>query len=41
MTGIALEAGYYDQAHFIREFKSIAGELPSVYRKNLSMPDFG
>lgn len=41
LTGIALEAGYYDQAHFIREFKSIAGELPSVYRKNLSMPDFG
>ena len=27
----ALECGYYDQAHFIKEFKSFAGEAPAAY----------
>lgn len=35
LTAIALESGYYDQAHFIREFKNIAGEKPSALRKRL------
>ncbi|MBI1767244.1 MAG: helix-turn-helix transcriptional regulator [Bacteroidetes bacterium] len=29
LTSIALECGYYDQAHFIKEFKSYAGITPS------------
>jgi AraC-like DNA-binding protein len=31
-TEIALAAGYYDQAHFCREFKDFAGLTPSAYR---------
>jgi len=27
----ALECGYYDQAHFIKDFKSFAGEAPATY----------
>jgi len=27
----ALECGYYDQAHFNRDFKAIAGESPAAY----------
>jgi len=30
-TQVALDAGYYDQAHFIRNFKSFTGEDPSRY----------
>lgn len=33
LTQIGLEAGYYDQSHFIREFKSYTGLTPSQYRK--------
>jgi AraC-like DNA-binding protein len=32
LTEIALTAGYYDQAHFCREFKDFAGLTPSAYR---------
>jgi len=28
---IALECGYYDQSHFIREFKAFAGTEPTTY----------
>lgn len=31
LTDAALQAGYYDQAHFIHEFHSICGILPSEY----------
>jgi AraC-like DNA-binding protein len=31
-TQIALEFGYYDQAHLIREFNQFAGETPSAVR---------
>lgn len=31
---LALQCGYYDQAHFIREFKQYAGMSPSAYFKN-------
>ncbi len=37
LTEIALESGYYDQAHFIRDFKRISGDAPSVYRNNLAL----
>lgn len=28
LTDLALEAGYYDQSHFIREFRAVTGETP-------------
>lgn len=34
-TKIAYEAGYYDQMHMIRDFKSFAGVNPSVIEKQL------
>lgn len=30
-SDLAFEAAYYDQAHFIRNFKSFTGESPSAY----------
>jgi AraC-like DNA-binding protein len=30
---IALELGYFDQAHFIRDFKAVVGVAPDVYRR--------
>lgn len=30
-TNLALDLGYYDQAHFIRDFKSIVGKSPESY----------
>ena len=34
LTHTALDHGYYDQAHFIKEFKEFSGITPSFYRKN-------
>lgn len=31
LTSIGLDAGYYDQSHFIREFKSFTGKPPSKF----------
>jgi AraC-like DNA-binding protein len=28
LTDLALQAGYYDQSHFIREFRAVTGESP-------------
>lgn len=33
LSRIALDAGFYDQAHFSRSFKAIFGVSPSAYRK--------
>jgi AraC-like DNA-binding protein len=32
MSELALRLGYFDQAHFIRDFKSVVGVAPSAYR---------
>ncbi len=31
LTGLGYEAGYYDQAHFIKEFKTFTGQTPESY----------
>ena len=36
LTNLAQEAGFYDQAHFIRDFKALCGVVPGFYRENLS-----
>jgi AraC-like DNA-binding protein len=33
LTSVAYRCGYSDQAHFINEFKSIIGEIPSIFIK--------
>ena len=35
LTSIAYDCGYYDQAHFIREFKRFTGIVPSESRSFL------
>lgn len=32
---IALELGYYDQAHFIKDFKSVVGKTPTEYARSV------
>lgn len=34
LTEVAFECGYYDQPHFIRDFKEFAGQHPSAYLTN-------
>ncbi|MBD3581308.1 AraC family transcriptional regulator [Flavobacterium selenitireducens] len=36
-TPVAYDAGYFDQAHLIREFKKITGITPGAYHKNDSL----
>ena len=36
LTSIAIEAGYFDQSHFIREFKSFTGITPNTFAANAS-----
>jgi AraC-like DNA-binding protein len=31
LTGLAQECGYFDQAHFIKEFRAFTGKTPSDY----------
>ena len=33
-TSIAYDCGYFDQSHFIRDFKSFTGVTPSAYLEN-------
>ena len=34
LTSIAYDCGYFDQSHFIRDFKSFTGVTPSAYLEN-------
>ncbi len=36
LTECALHAGYYDQSHFIREFREVCGIAPSAFLNNMS-----
>ena len=36
LTQIGLDAGYYDQSHFIREFKSYTNLTPKEYKASIS-----
>lgn len=36
LTYLAQESGFYDQAHFIRDFKAICGVTPGGYRERMS-----
>lgn len=36
LTAIAYDCGYFDQAHFIKDFKYFTGLTPSAYLKNIS-----
>ena len=31
LTALALDAGYYDQSHFIRDFRAITGDAPGHF----------
>ena len=36
---LALELGYFDQAHFVRDFRQMVGMAPGEYQKSLTAPD--
>lgn len=36
LTQIAYLSGYYDQSHFIHDFKQVCGVTPGIYRKQMS-----
>ena len=37
-AGLALDLGYADQAHFIRDFKKIVGSAPAAFARNMRRP---
>lgn len=37
-SAIALEAGYFDQSHFIRDFREFMGEAPMAVLSNTAIP---
>jgi len=36
LAGLAADLGYFDQAHFTRDFKAMVGESPGEYAKDLA-----
>jgi AraC-like DNA-binding protein len=34
LTKLAVDLGYFDQAHFIKDFKALVGKPPAAYAKN-------
>lgn len=34
LTRLSAEAGYFDQSHFIREFRAVTGEAPGRFFGN-------
>ena len=41
LTAVALDSGYYDQAHFIKDFRAFTGQNPTTYFANRHrMSDF-
>lgn len=39
-TRVAVEYGYFDQSHFIRDFKETVGKTPSRFAKGAAVADF-
>ena len=35
LTGLAYQCGFFDQAHFIKEFRAFAGKTPSEYAREM------
>jgi transcriptional regulator GlxA family with amidase domain len=40
LAGVAVECGYYDQAHLNRDFREFAGTSPAAFARQM-MPDGG
>lgn len=38
LSQLAVELGYYDQSHFIKDFRAIVGESPGEYASNSNSP---
>lgn len=36
---LAVELGYFDQAHFIKDFKTLVGQTPAEYARNCTSPN--
>ena len=36
LAQLALDLGYYDQAHFIKEFTALVGKPPGEYRRAIA-----
>lgn len=41
LSRIAVDLGYFDQAHFIKDFKSIVGKSPAEYARSVSVDGRG
>jgi len=39
LTTIGIQSGYFDQAHFIREFKMFLNQTPSDYQALIKLAD--